>query len=93
MIGVPDDAVAFTGDIKEFSSLADSGREVTRAFCPVCGSGIYARPVAATGLGFVRASALDLPDQFVPQMSIWTSSIAARDVVTPGIASFPKSPV
>ena len=93
MIGVPEGAVVFTGEAREFRSLADSGREVTRAFCPRCGSGIYARPAAAAGLVFVRASALDNPDQFKPQMAVWTSSIAAWDVATPGIASFPKSPV
>jgi hypothetical protein len=93
VIGVADAAVAFTGEVKEFSSLADSGRTVTRAFCPACGSGIHSRAAAAAGLVFVRASALDDPDQFMPKMSIWTSSIAAWDIVTPGTASFPKSPV
>lgn len=92
MIGVPEGAVAFTGETSEFSSLADSGREVTRAFCPVCGSGIYSRTAAAAGLVFVRASALDDPDQFTPQMSVWTSSAAAWDFVTPGVPSFSKSP-
>lgn len=92
MIGVPEGAVTFTGKTREFSSRADSGREVARAFCPVCGSGIYSRTAAAAGFVFVRASALDDPDQFTPQMSVWTSSAAAWDFVTPGVPSFPKSP-
>jgi hypothetical protein len=93
LIGVPDDPVAFSGEVMEFSSLADSGREVTRAFCPACGSGVHSRSDAAAVLVFVRASALDDPDQFMPQMSIRTSSIAAWDVVARGIASFSETPV
>ena len=93
MIGVPEGAVSFSGDIREYRSLADSGREVTRGFCPTWGSGICARPAAAAGLVFVRASALDEPNQFVPQLAVWTASAAAWDVMTPDILSFPKSPI
>ncbi len=92
MIGVPEATVVFGGEIREFRSLADSGREVVRGFCPSCGSGICARPDAAAGLVFLRASALDDPNQFDPQMAVWTSSAAAWDVVTPDIPSFAKSP-
>jgi hypothetical protein len=93
MIGVPEGSVSFSGEIREFRSLGDSGREVTRGFCPACGSGICSRPAAAAGLVFVRASALDDPNQFTPQMAVWAASAASWDTMTPDIPSFPVAPV
>ena len=92
VIGVPEKSVSFSGEIRSYRSLADSGRQITRGFCPTCGAGICNRPEAAPGLVFVRASSLDDPDQFTPQMNAWTASAAAWDAVTPGIPSFPKNP-
>lgn len=92
MIGVPEGSVSFSGDIRMFRSLADSGREVARGFCPMCGSGVCSRNAAAPGLVFVRASALDDPNQFSPQLAVFTSRAAVWDVVTSGIPSFATSP-
>jgi hypothetical protein len=93
MIGVPEGSISFSGRITNFRSRADSGRQITRGFCSTCGSGICAQPEAAAGLVFVRASALDDPDQFTPQMAVWTASATSWDAMTAGIPSFPKSPV
>lgn len=92
MIGVASDSVTFAGEVREFSSRADSGREVTRGFCAACGAGIRSRNAAAPGLVFLRASALDDPNQFAPQMSVWTSRATTWDAVTTGIPAFPENP-
>jgi hypothetical protein len=92
VIGVPEERISFSGEIRNFRSLADSGLCVTRSFCPTCGAGIYNRPDAAVGLVFVRASALDDPNQFTPQMNVWTASATSWDAVTPNIPSFSRNP-
>jgi hypothetical protein len=67
MMGFPREAIAVSGDVKEFQSKADSGTNVARAFCPACGTGIYSKNAAMPHLIFLRASTLDDPDLFVPQ--------------------------
>ncbi len=70
----------------------DSGSEVVRAFCPTCGSGVYVRNAAMPDMIFIRASALDDPDLFSPQMIVWASRAPTWDAVAPDVPSFPKSP-
>src|SRR5436190_1651895 len=92
MMGVAVDAIAINGETREFHSKADSGNDVFRAFCPTCGAGIYARNGAMPHMVFVRASALDDPDLFSPQMIVWASRAPAWDVAAPAVPSFALSP-
>jgi hypothetical protein len=92
MMGFPRDAVTLTGVVTEFHSKSDGGRDVTRAFCPVCGAGIHAGNAAMPGMIFLRASTLDDPDLFAPQMTVYASRAPAWDPVTPGIPTFAESP-
>jgi hypothetical protein len=92
MMGFAEGAITFTGQAKEFSSLADSGNTVIRAFCPACGSGLYARNEGMPHLVFVRASALDDPDLFSPQVAVWAARAPAWDAVTGGIPAFATAP-
>src|SRR5262245_36380728 len=59
MMGFPKEAISVSGPVKEYHSKADSGADVTRAFCPTCGAGIYARNASVPQLVFLRASTLD----------------------------------
>jgi hypothetical protein len=92
MMGFPEDAISFRGEAREFCSRADSGRDAIRAFCPTCGSGVYARNSGMPGMIFVRASALDDPNLFSPQMVVWAARAPAWDAVAGGIPAFATSP-
>lgn len=92
MMGFPRDAIAVHGEVKEFRSKTDSGNDALRAFCPNCGSGVYARNAAMPEMIFVRASALDDPSLFSPQMIVYASRAPAWDPVSPDVPSFPESP-
>lgn len=92
MMAVPDGALAITGALREFRSTADSGAAVTRAFCPTCGSGVFARNERMPGMLFVRASTLDDPGLFTPQMIVFASRAPAWDPVTPGVPAFAERP-
>lgn len=92
MMGVPSDAILFSGALTDFQSLADSGNRVTRSFCPVCGTGMRASNERMPGLVFLRASTLDDPSLFSPQMIVWAARAPAWDPVTPGIPAFAERP-
>jgi hypothetical protein len=92
LMGFPAEAVALSGEIREFRNYGDSGREVTRAFCPTCGAGIYGRNAVMPHFLFLRASSLDEPDLFDPQMIVFASRAPAWDAVPPGIPAFPELP-
>lgn len=92
MMGFAADAIRITGELKEFHSKADSGASVTRAFCPTCGTGICSRNDRMPGLIFLRASTLDDPGLFAPQMIVWAARAPAWDPVNPGVPAFAERP-
>lgn len=92
MMGFAADAIRVTGDVKEFHSRADSGAEVTRAFCPTCGIGIHSRNSKMQELIFLRASTPDDPNLFAPQMIAWAARAPACDPVNPGVPAFAERP-
>jgi hypothetical protein len=92
MMGFVDGAVAFSGEVREFRSTADSGNDIVRAFCPHCGSGVYSRTAGMPHLIFVRASALDDPNVFTPQMAVWAARAPHWDATDPAIPAFAAAP-
>ena len=92
MMGFAADALRITGDVTEFHSRADSGADVIRAFCPTCGTGIHSRNSKMPGLIFLRASTLDDPNLFTPQMIVWAARAPAWDPVNPDVPAFAERP-
>ena len=92
MMGFDADAIAVAGNVKEFHSKADSGAQVTRAFCPTCGTGIYASNERLPGMIFLRASTLDDPSLFSPQMIVWAARAPTWDPVNEGVPTFAERP-
>src|SRR5262245_58733642 len=92
MMGFRSDAIAITGAVKAFRSKADSGAQVARAFCPACGAGIYSTNERMPGLIFLRASTLDDPGLFSPQMIVWAARATAWDPVNEGVPTFAERP-
>jgi len=92
MMGFERDAISLSGETKEFHSKADSGTDVVRAFCPNCGAGIFSKNAAMPQLIFLRASTLDDPDLFAPQVVVWAARAPSWDPVTAGVPAFPEGP-
>lgn len=92
MMGFAADAIDIIGELKEFHSKADSGSDVTRAFCPTCGTGICSFNSRMPGLVFLRASTLDDPGLFSPQMIVWAARAPAWDAVNPDVPAFAGHP-
>ncbi|MBM3651250.1 MAG: GFA family protein [Alphaproteobacteria bacterium] len=92
MMGFAREAIEVKGEVKEFHSKADSGNGVMRAFCPTCGAGVYAKNAAMPTMIFLRASTLDDPDLFSPQLVVYASRAPAWDPVNQGLQAFAESP-
>lgn len=92
MMGFAKGTIRFSGEVKEYHSKADSGADVTRAFCPKCGAGVYAGNSSMAQMIFLRASTLDEPSLFAPQLTVYASRAPAWDPVSKGFPSFPEAP-
>jgi hypothetical protein len=91
-LGVPAAGVTVTGELRFYDAPADSGNIVSRGFCPTCGAAIYSTNSAMPGMLFVRASGLDDPEVFQPQMVVYTKRAPSWDTIGGGLPSFPAMP-
>jgi len=88
---VPEAAVKITGSLVSYERPADSGNVITRCFCGTCGSAVLSRNSAMPGVIFLRASSLDDPEVFKPQVVVYTSRAPSWDAI-PGLPAFPEMP-
>lgn len=91
-LGVPSAAFKVTGKTTAFDITADSGNTVTRHFCPTCGSPIYSTNPGMGDMVFIRASSLDDPEVFKPQVVVYTKSRPSWDVTGEGLPAFEGMP-
>lgn len=62
------------GEPKPFTKRADRGSELTRHFCPDCGSPLFTTSPAYADAVFVKAGSLDDPALVRPALQAWTRS-------------------
>lgn len=91
-MAVPKVAVVVTGEVRTFDKPADSGNMVGRVFCPTCGSPVFSYNSGFPDMMFLRASSLDDPSVFAPQMVVYTSRAPAWDLMDSTLPAFPKNP-
>jgi hypothetical protein len=89
---VPAPAVTITGKVSTYDRAADSGATVTRAFCPNCGSAVYSTNAAQPSVIFIRASSLDDPEIFRPQVVVYASRRASWDSIAGDLSTFDRMP-
>lgn len=75
------DAVEVSGDVKGHDRQAASGSEITRNFCPVCGTPLFARTARAPLLTLIPAGLFDQPDWFAPRQAIFSRTHLNWDVL------------
>ena len=74
-VGVGVDAAGLTvrsGTTKGYTKIADSGRQITREFCPECGSPLFTRAEVLPGTVWIKAGSLDEPELVQPTHQTWT---------------------
>jgi hypothetical protein len=92
-VGVRLDAAALRmvgGSPKGHTRRGDSGGELTRHFCPECGSPIFTSSPKHPEFVYVKAGTLDDPSAVQPAAQIWLDSAVPWHEVPAGIASFAK---
>ena len=89
---VPADALSFTGAVAEYTKAADSGSEVTRQFCPACGTQLFAKSSARPQFRVVRAGNLEDPSSIHPTMNIWSSRAPGWACLDPGLERVDRQP-
>jgi hypothetical protein len=70
----PSDALEADGATTAIEGLADSGATMTRRFCPKCGTQLFSQASTRPHQVVVRVGALDHPEHFAPQATIWTGA-------------------
>jgi hypothetical protein len=65
------------GVTRVFRKTADSGAELSRHFCPQCGSPLYTESEAHADAVFIKAGSLDDPDALVIDRQMWMVSRTA----------------
>lgn len=71
---------------------ADSGRDVTCAFCPDCGSRLWHERSGVTDTVTIKAGSLDQPIDFATAIHIWTSRKLPGLAVPQNAEQYPGEP-
>jgi hypothetical protein len=77
-----------TGSPKGFTKRGDSGNELTRHFCPDCGSPLFTTSPRHPDLVYVKAGALDDPMLVKPAYQSWTRSSVPWATIRTGLPSY-----
>lgn len=71
---------------------ANSGNQVTCAYCPDCGSRLWHERTGAAGTLTIKAGSLDEAVDFSTAIHIWTSRRLRGLVIPPGAEQYPEEP-
>lgn len=74
---VLNESLTVSGEVSSYVKTADSGSEVTRQFCPNCGSQLFAISSLRPQYKVVRVGNLDEPSSVQPSVNVWISRAPA----------------
>ncbi len=74
IVGVPETAVQFEGELTTYNDTGDSGATVRRQFCGTCGSPVFTRVDSPPGMMFIKAGTLDDTRILKPAFHCYTKS-------------------
>jgi hypothetical protein len=80
------------GEPTYYTRRGDSGGEISRGFCGVCGSPVLARLSRIPDVVAVPAASLDDPSWHKPTVDMFTSSAQPWDYMNPALPKFPHGP-
>lgn len=89
---VPRNAIKITGEVKYYDVKGESGKILSRGFCPTCGSRLFGKPEVLPELMGIMAGSLDDPSGHKPAIDIYTDSAQPWDYLNPELPKYPKGP-
>jgi hypothetical protein len=87
------EGLSVSGVLSEHTKTAASGNAVTRSFCPVCGTHLFARSSARPQFRVLRAGNLDEPSSIQPNMNIWAASAPSWACLDPSLERVEQQPL
>lgn len=91
-VAFPAKAITITGELKDYSSIADSGDTMHRRFCPNCGVHMFSEADEKPEMIVVRAGTFDDVEQVEIGGVIWTSEAPSWAYLNPQVPHFKKQP-
>ena len=91
-LAFPSNAVTITGELRDYPSVAESGRHMHRRFCPSCGTHMFSEAEERPHLIIIRAGTLDDPDIAAPSAVIWTRQAPKWAKIDPECVRFEGQP-
>jgi hypothetical protein len=80
------------GEAKVYTSMADSGSKVARAFCDDCGTPLWSVSEPMAPFYPVKVGALDDPSGVSPALHLYVDSAQPWHLMHDGVPQFPKMP-
>jgi len=80
-----------SGKVKGYTTTADSGRKITRQFCPNCGSPLFTRAEKCPDLVFLKAGCLDEPELIKPSCQTWTKRAVPWAYIDEKLPCYPEN--
>jgi hypothetical protein len=80
-----------SGRVKGYTTVADSGRKITREFCPNCGSPLFTRAEKCPDLVFLKAGCLDEPELIKPSCQTWIKCAVPWAYIDEKLPCYPES--
>jgi hypothetical protein len=84
--------VVVCGAVAGYTHLSDRGTEVTRSYCPNCGSQMFSSAAAWPNLFGVRAGSIEQTERIMPQRNVFVASKIESTVLDPTLPQISKMP-
>ncbi len=88
-VGVRAEGLAISGRTAGYTKTADSGNQITREFCPECGSPLFTRAEVYPDMVWIKAGSLDEPELIKPTHHIWAGKAVPWAYLDESLPSFP----
>jgi hypothetical protein len=88
----PIDMFRLAGEVSEFELISANCNEVTRVFCPRCGSPVYGRNSAMIGFVTITLGTLDESDELKAEVAVFARNKKPWDVMDETIPTFDAQP-
>ena len=88
----PSDSVTIKGETSSYTSIADNGAEITRHFCPECGSRVFGKSNLFTEITAFPVGCLDDHSWFKPQAIVYNKRKPAWDFMDDSVPTFDEMP-
>lgn len=83
---------AISGNVAEYSLVSKAGNQVTKVFCPTCGSPILGRNDGMEGFVTVSLGTLDDSSRFEPEVVIFAGNKKPWDIMNDTLPTFLAQP-